>query len=108
MPWLTVFHSVPPSVLHRGLDRHWGTAHRHWPACGRGCERPPDRQHWGQQGGGHGYGPLGSGPEQRHADQPQGGNAVQRRGPGLKCWSEGGGQGVIWILREEAEKDFWV
>uniref|UniRef100_A0A1B0GRQ4 Transient receptor potential cation channel, subfamily M, member 4 n=1 Tax=Mus musculus TaxID=10090 RepID=A0A1B0GRQ4_MOUSE len=55
-----------------GLDRHWGTAHRHWPARGCGCKGPPDSQHWEQQGGGHGCGPLGSGPEQRHADQPQG------------------------------------
>ncbi|CAH7457274.1 Trpm4 [Phodopus roborovskii] len=55
-----------------GLDCHRGTAHRHRPACGCGCEGPPDGQHRRQQGGGHGCGPLGCGPEQRDAHQPQG------------------------------------
>lgn len=81
-----------PSVCpNRGLDCHRGTAHRHRPARGCGCEGPPDGQHWRQQGGGHGCGSLGCGPEQRDADQPQGGNGFQRRGPDLECWSEGGG-----------------
>uniref|UniRef100_A0A671EKC6 Transient receptor potential cation channel subfamily M member 4 n=1 Tax=Rhinolophus ferrumequinum TaxID=59479 RepID=A0A671EKC6_RHIFE len=44
-----------------GLDCHWGTPHRHWPACWCSCARPPDSQHWGHQGGGHGCGPLGCG-----------------------------------------------
>lgn len=43
----------------RGLDCHRGAARRHWPTRWCGCEGPPDGQHWGYQGSGHGRGPLG-------------------------------------------------
>ena len=49
--------------LCRGLDCHWRAAQRHWPARRCGRAGPPDGQHWGQQGGGHGRGPLGRGAE---------------------------------------------
>lgn len=53
--------SSPSLCLCRGLDCHRGAAHGHWPACRGSCAGPPDSQHWGHQGGGHGRGPLGSG-----------------------------------------------
>lgn len=52
-----------PVSLYRGLDCHRGAAQRHWPACRCGCAGPPNGQHRGHQGGGHGHGPLGCGPE---------------------------------------------